>query len=349
MFTVATGRLVHQAETLNELLLAAMTNPAPPLSSVLPQFPPPLAAVIDRALAYDFNTRWPNARAMQAALRQAHETMQRVAAPVNFKAGGTMPMPQFSVSDRSPAPGRAGNIAPAAGRPPGSGGGGFPPPGAGSPEPLGAGAATAQTLLARPSEPPGPMHAMPPHAAEPSGLMRAPAGSVPSAESSGLIPAPALSLASESSGLMAAPGYNAPFGARVGPIPGHAVATAHPVTMAGMVPERGRTMLSWAIVAGVIVTTIGLVAVLVFAWRTPTETTPTPSPAVAPVPTEPAAPVTPPSTQPSEVPVPATASAEPPVPAASSTESPSPTPTTRTKTKGTGQPRKERDLLNRQH
>jgi eukaryotic-like serine/threonine-protein kinase len=71
MFTLASGRLVHDAETVNELLLSAMTRPAPPLLSVLPRFPPPIAAVIDRALAYEQSARWPNARAMQTALRQA--------------------------------------------------------------------------------------------------------------------------------------------------------------------------------------------------------------------------------------------------------------------------------------
>jgi serine/threonine-protein kinase len=72
MFTLVTGRLVHQAETLNELMLAAMTRPAPPIESVAPGTPPALAAVIDRALAFDIAARWPDARAMQAAVRTAY-------------------------------------------------------------------------------------------------------------------------------------------------------------------------------------------------------------------------------------------------------------------------------------
>ncbi|WP_437996135.1 protein kinase [Sorangium sp. So ce185] len=71
MFQLLSGRYVHEAETLPLLLLAAMTQPAPPVGSVLPTLPPPIAAVMDAALAFDPDRRWPNARAMQRALRQA--------------------------------------------------------------------------------------------------------------------------------------------------------------------------------------------------------------------------------------------------------------------------------------
>ncbi len=73
MFTLVTGRLVHQAETVNELMLAAMTKQAPPVASLVPGLPPAVAAVIDRALAYDPAARWPDARAMQAAVRAAYQ------------------------------------------------------------------------------------------------------------------------------------------------------------------------------------------------------------------------------------------------------------------------------------
>ncbi|MGK3979209.1 serine/threonine-protein kinase [Sorangium sp. So ce118] len=71
MFQLLSGRYVHEAETLPLLLLAAMTQPAPPVGSVLPALPPPVAGVIDVALAFEPDRRWPNARAMQRALRQA--------------------------------------------------------------------------------------------------------------------------------------------------------------------------------------------------------------------------------------------------------------------------------------
>jgi len=50
MFTLASGRIVHDAGTLNEMLVAAITRPAPPLASVLPGAPAAFAAVVDRAL-----------------------------------------------------------------------------------------------------------------------------------------------------------------------------------------------------------------------------------------------------------------------------------------------------------
>ncbi|WP_437765808.1 protein kinase [Sorangium sp. So ce281] len=71
MYQLLSGRYVHQAETLPLLLLAAMTQPAPPMGSVLPALPTPIAGVMDVALAFDPDRRWPNARAMQRALRQA--------------------------------------------------------------------------------------------------------------------------------------------------------------------------------------------------------------------------------------------------------------------------------------
>jgi serine/threonine-protein kinase len=71
LFTVLTGRLVHQAETPNELLLAAMTRQAPPLASLLPDVPPDVATLVDRALAREIEARWPDARAMLAALQLA--------------------------------------------------------------------------------------------------------------------------------------------------------------------------------------------------------------------------------------------------------------------------------------
>ncbi len=95
LFTALTGRLVHQAETPNELLLAAMTRQAPPLASLLPDVLPEIAAFIDRALAREMDGRWPDARAMLGALRAAQAKLVQAPAP-----RGSMP----SVTERPPAP-----------------------------------------------------------------------------------------------------------------------------------------------------------------------------------------------------------------------------------------------------
>jgi serine/threonine-protein kinase len=71
LFTLASGRYVHDGGTVNEVLLSAMTQPAPLLLSVAPHAGSALAAVVDRALAFDKADRWPDAIAMQQAVRQA--------------------------------------------------------------------------------------------------------------------------------------------------------------------------------------------------------------------------------------------------------------------------------------
>lgn len=90
MFTLLSGRCVHAAETMNQLLLAAMTKPAPPIASVVPGVPRALAEVIDRSLAFNAAKRWPDARAMQQALR-AIPRAQIAAAPTvraTLQSGG---------------------------------------------------------------------------------------------------------------------------------------------------------------------------------------------------------------------------------------------------------------------
>ena len=72
MLTLLSGEHVHQADTVNETLLAAMTKNAPPVAERVPGISKEIASVIDRALAFDPKERFPDARAMQAALREAY-------------------------------------------------------------------------------------------------------------------------------------------------------------------------------------------------------------------------------------------------------------------------------------
>jgi serine/threonine-protein kinase len=71
LFSLLTGRLVHEAPTLNQLLLKAMTQPAPAIRSVLPALPAEAANAVDRALAFDPRARWADAAAMQRCVRAA--------------------------------------------------------------------------------------------------------------------------------------------------------------------------------------------------------------------------------------------------------------------------------------
>jgi hypothetical protein len=106
MYTLLSGRTVHEADTLNKLLLAAMTKPAPPLAGILPGIAPALAAVVDRALAFDQAHRWPDARSMRAALDASAG-----AATTTGAAGGTsFPVPVIGAAPAITA--RSGVTAP---------------------------------------------------------------------------------------------------------------------------------------------------------------------------------------------------------------------------------------------
>ena len=71
MFTLLAGRPVHDGATVNEVLLSAMTNAAPLLSTVCPGVSASVAEAVDRALAFDKSDRWPDAATMLGAVRHA--------------------------------------------------------------------------------------------------------------------------------------------------------------------------------------------------------------------------------------------------------------------------------------
>jgi serine/threonine-protein kinase len=71
LFRLVTGRPTRDAETSNEVLLQAMTEPIPKVASVMPDVDPKLADLIDVALEFDKEKRFADARAMQAALSVA--------------------------------------------------------------------------------------------------------------------------------------------------------------------------------------------------------------------------------------------------------------------------------------
>jgi len=72
MFTLLSGHYVHDAETVEMLLVRAGSEPARSLATVAPELPPPIVAVVDGALAFDKRQRWASARAMQEVLEDAY-------------------------------------------------------------------------------------------------------------------------------------------------------------------------------------------------------------------------------------------------------------------------------------
>jgi Protein kinase domain len=54
----------HHAKTAEEMMKAAMAGPPPPLAELVPGVPPELSTIVDKALAQDPQTRYPNATSL---------------------------------------------------------------------------------------------------------------------------------------------------------------------------------------------------------------------------------------------------------------------------------------------
>jgi serine/threonine protein kinase len=86
MFTLLSGRCVHEGGNDHEQLILSATRPAPPLASVMPGVPSMVAAIVDRALAFQRDERWPDAESMQRAVRAALEALGGGEEPVSSSA-----------------------------------------------------------------------------------------------------------------------------------------------------------------------------------------------------------------------------------------------------------------------
>ena len=83
-FRILAQRRIHESDSEAGLLVAMATSPAPPLASVAPHVPEPVTAIVDLALAFNRDARYPDARSMQADVRAV-------------KAGGS---PDFALARR---------------------------------------------------------------------------------------------------------------------------------------------------------------------------------------------------------------------------------------------------------
>src|SRR5205814_1635510 len=64
MFTLLTGRFVHEADNVQKMMLASMTRPAPALLSIDQTLPKELGELVDRALMQKPSDCFPDARSM---------------------------------------------------------------------------------------------------------------------------------------------------------------------------------------------------------------------------------------------------------------------------------------------
>jgi len=108
MFALISGQFVHAAESAPEMLIRAASERARPLASVAPQVPAPVAAVIDRALAFEKIDRWPSAQAMAEALARADQAAygQDLDLRRSPSRPAGLPLRPQAAADRDPAPGR---------------------------------------------------------------------------------------------------------------------------------------------------------------------------------------------------------------------------------------------------
>lgn len=75
MFTLLSGRVVHQAETANEALVLAVTQRAPAVAEFVANIRPELAALVNKALGYERELRFQTASEFREALHVAHATI----------------------------------------------------------------------------------------------------------------------------------------------------------------------------------------------------------------------------------------------------------------------------------
>ncbi len=69
LFRSLSGHPVFRDETPEMVLIKTAMEPPPPLASLAPQIEPELSDIVDRALAFDREHRWPSAESMLHALR----------------------------------------------------------------------------------------------------------------------------------------------------------------------------------------------------------------------------------------------------------------------------------------
>jgi serine/threonine-protein kinase len=134
MFRLITRRRIHETQSDSELLIKMATLPAPSLASVAPETPQAVCAIVDRALAYERDKRYPSATAMLQAIREVRAGLplafpqqvviaagsghlneaigmdNTVAAP--HAAAAWAPVAAPEASKAQPAPGRGSAVAP---------------------------------------------------------------------------------------------------------------------------------------------------------------------------------------------------------------------------------------------
>ena len=91
LFSLITGRHVHERATSNELMIASATVPASSLAALLPDAPTALVELVDRGLRLDREQRWQDAQSMQQAVERAWKELHLGGSPADH------PLPEIAV------------------------------------------------------------------------------------------------------------------------------------------------------------------------------------------------------------------------------------------------------------
>jgi serine/threonine-protein kinase len=110
LFTLLSGQLVHEGDNATQLLVKAATTQARSLATVAPSTPAGVVRLVDRALAFDKEARWPSAEAMRDAIGEVYgemfgEPLSRAPLATLFEGSDhTVPPTRHVGTHASPAP-----------------------------------------------------------------------------------------------------------------------------------------------------------------------------------------------------------------------------------------------------
>ncbi|MBX3229104.1 MAG: serine/threonine protein kinase [Labilithrix sp.] len=112
MYTLLSGRPVHDGQSGQHIAILAATQPAASLASVLPEAPEDVVAIVDRALAFNKTDRWESAAAMRTALCEAQTRLpEPEATDDDTVVRGTLSETLLAVAKREAVAVRSGTLA----------------------------------------------------------------------------------------------------------------------------------------------------------------------------------------------------------------------------------------------
>jgi len=91
LYQLLSGSVVHEGRSSLDRLFSAMRTPPKPIAQASSRVPAEIAAVVDKALSFEREARYPTARAMRDALKSAYFEV--------FRAPVTKPVPNTPIDD----------------------------------------------------------------------------------------------------------------------------------------------------------------------------------------------------------------------------------------------------------